>query len=116
MKVLVSYLGRNQVFSLEENDKIIDLSEKVSSYFKIASSANIILQRFEMDWDTYIDLNEGDTLCDRDNLKAIIIECTPAEKIPDISSKFKLDTEVRYTYYTYVHVATYHCKLPVAGI
>ena len=40
MKVLVSYLGRRQAFSLRENDtmdKMIDLKQQVSLYFEIPS-------------------------------------------------------------------------------
>ena len=72
MKVLVSYLGRNQIFSLEE-DQIRDLKQKVSSYFEIASTTNFILQRFDKEWDSYIDLGEQDTLEDRDRLRVTII-------------------------------------------
>lgn len=49
MKVLVSYLGRNQVFILDDNDKtgqMKDLKQKVSLYFWI-TSGTVILQRFE---------------------------------------------------------------------
>ena len=34
MKVLVSYLGRNQIFSLEE-DQIRDLKQKISLYLRL---------------------------------------------------------------------------------
>lgn len=82
MKVLVSYLGRNQIFSLEENDKksqTRDLKQKVSSYFEIASTAKFILQRYDKEWDSYIDLDEEDVLQDHDKLRiTIIAECTQA--------------------------------------
>lgn len=84
MKVLVLYLGRNQIFSLEE-DQIRDLKQKISSYFEIASTTNFILQRFDKEWDSYIDLGEQDTLEDRDRLRVTIIsECTQAAGKTDV--------------------------------
>ena len=70
MKVLVSYLGRNQVFSLQENDKagqMRDLKQKVSSYFGISSGTKIILQRYDKEWDTYLDLDEEDIFHELDD-------------------------------------------------
>ena len=84
MKVLVSYLGRNQIFSFEE-DQIRDLKQKISSYFEIASTTNFILQRFDKEWDSYIDLGEQDTLEDRNRLRVTIIsECTQAAGKTDV--------------------------------
>ena len=82
MKVLVSYLGRNQIFSLEEDDtksQMRDLKQKISLYFEIASTTKFIFQRYDKEWDGYIDLGEEDTLEDRDKLRVTIIsECTQA--------------------------------------
>ena len=52
MKVLVSYLERNQVFCLDDNDKtgqMRNLKQKVISNFKIASGTKVIHQRFDKD-------------------------------------------------------------------
>lgn len=90
MRVLVSYLGRNQIFSLEEDDNLTKsqmraLNQKVSSYFEIASTTNFILQRYDKEWDSYIDLGEQDTLEDRDKLRVTIIsECTQAAGKTDV--------------------------------
>lgn len=95
MKVLVSYSGRNQVFNLEENDakhQMRDLEQKVSLYFKIASNAKVILQRYDKEWDSYLDLDEGDILQDRDRLK-VTIECTPTGRDLDTSLKTQLDSK-----------------------
>jgi len=62
MKVLASYLGRNQIFSLDDNDakfQMRDLKQKVSMYFEISSTSKFILQQYDKEWDSYIDL--GDT-------------------------------------------------------
>ena len=56
-----------------------DLKQKVSLYFEIASTAKFILQRYDKEWDSYIDLDEEDALQDRDKLRVTIMsECTQA--------------------------------------
>ena len=98
MKVLVSYLGRNQVFSLQENDKagqMRDLKQKVSSYFGISSGTKIILQRYDKEWDTYLDLDEEDIFQDRDRLQVTTI-MESKEKLGQLD-----DTE--FTVNTYIH-------------
>ena len=80
MKVLVSYLGRQQVFSLQETDKTGDLKLKVSIYFGIPSGTHFVLQQFDKEWDTYLDLDEEDIFNDHDRLQVTIItESTPAK-------------------------------------
>ena len=80
MRVLASYLGRNQIFNVTEDDKksqMRDLMQHISSYFEISSTTKFILQRYDKEWDTYIDLDENDVLEDRDKLKVmVILECT----------------------------------------
>ena len=84
MKVLVSYLGRQQVFSLQENDttgRMTDLRQQVSLYFEIPSGTKVIFQRFNKKWDTYLDLDDAETIQDRDKLEVIVIsEPTPAKE------------------------------------
>ena len=84
MKVLVSYLGRRQAFSLRENDtigKMIDLKQQVSLYFEIPSGTKVIFQRFDKEWDTCLDLDEADVIQDRDKLEVMVIsEPTPAKE------------------------------------
>ena len=74
-----------------------DLKQKISLYFEIASTTNFILQRYDKEWDSYIDLGEQDTLEDRDKLRVMIIsECTQAAD----------KTDVMVIYYEYVYVYT----------
>ena len=40
------------------------LKQQVSSYFGIPSGTKVILQRFDKEWDTYLDLDKGDTFHD----------------------------------------------------
>ena len=106
MKILVSYLGRNQVFSLDDNDKIRqmkDLKQKVSLYFGI-TCGTVILQRFDKEWDTYLDLDEDDTFNDRDRLQVTtIMENTPAKEKSDNDLKTQLDATNEMTVNTYIH-------------
>jgi len=68
-----------------------DLKQKVSMYFEISSTSKFILQRYDKEWDSYIDLGDEDVLQDRDKLQVIIItECTQASgKSPDSDMKVK---------------------------
>ena len=55
-----------------------DLKQKVSSHFGIASNTNVITQRYDKEWDSYLDLDEADILQDCDKLQVTIIhECAP---------------------------------------
>ena len=38
-----------------------DLKQQVSLYFGIPSGTKVILQRFDKEWHTYLDLDEADT-------------------------------------------------------
>jgi len=84
MKVLVSYLGRRQIFSLQENDttgQMTDLRQQVFLYFEIPSGTKVVFQRFNKEWDTYLDLDDGETIQDHDKLEVIVIsEPTTAKK------------------------------------
>ena len=95
MKVLVSYLGRRQVFSLQENDttgQMTDLRQQVSLYFEIPSGTKVIFQRFNKEWDTYLDLDDAETIQDRDKLEVIVIsEPTPAKEKSESGSKILPD-------------------------
>ena len=81
MKVLVTYLDRNQVFSLSEKSTkgyLQDLKSQVSSYFKIEDNRIIIIQRFDSEWDSFIDLDDDNHLHDRDKLKVVLAMMTTA--------------------------------------
>ena len=112
MKVLVSYLGRNQVFSLDDNDKtgqMKDLKQKVSLYFGI-TSGTVILQRFDKEWDTYLDLDEDDIFLDRDRLQVTtIMEMTVAKENSHSDLKTQLDAINEVTVNTYIHACIYLC-------
>ena len=98
MKVLVSYSGRKQVFTLKENDakhQMRDLKQKVSSYFRITSNTNVITQQCDKEFDSYLDLDEADVLQDRDKLQVTIIhECAPIGRDFETTLKTQLDSKV----------------------
>ena len=53
MKVLVSYLERNQVFTLEGDDDVDQLRElkgKVSEKFDISNTNGILIQKYDKDY------------------------------------------------------------------
>jgi hypothetical protein len=79
-KVLVSYLERNKVFTIpdtarEEGVKEVQfLKLEFLKAFNLADdiTADVVFQKYDEDWDTYIDLEAGDMLMTKDKLKAIV--------------------------------------------
>ena len=68
------------------------MTEQVSLYFEIQSGTKVILQHFDKEWDTYLDLDEADTIQDRDKLEVIVIsEPTPAKEKSESGSKIQPD-------------------------
>ena len=102
MKVLVSYLGRNQVFGLQENDKAGQMRDLIQKVSGISSGTKIILQRYDKDWDNYLDLDEEDIFHDRDRLQVTTI-MESKEKLGD--EKTQLD-DTEFTVNTYIHYQT----------
>ena len=119
-KVLVSYLGKWQVISLQENDtmgQMTGLKQQVSSYFGIPSGTKVILQRFDKEWDTYLDLDEGYAFQDHDKLQVTITsERIPAKEKSDSGSKSQLvNTELMVCTYIFFTV-NYKCYLYIPYI
>ena len=85
--VLLSFLDRNKVVKIPEG---IDGSEldyirkqcKTLFSFQQQVSIKITLQRFSEDWNEFVNLEEGDTLKDKEKLKIVI---TPHLQTPDAS-------------------------------
>ena len=83
MQVLVSYLERNQIFTVDESGGVKSLKQQVSKYFGIAADAKIILQRFDTEWETSIDLDDDAQLKNHDRMKVTTISLlTTAEGLP----------------------------------
>lgn len=76
MKVLVSYKERNQVFTLEGNDEVNRLEElkrKTSEKFHISNDQEIQVQKYDAEWDSFIDIENDDAISDRDRLKLVTL-------------------------------------------
>ena len=74
MKVLVSYKERNQVFTLEGNDQVNGLGElkrKASERFDISNDQEIQIQKYDAEWDCFLDIDKEDAISDRDKLKIV---------------------------------------------
>ena len=92
MKVLVTYLERNQVFCLSEKGTkgyLEDLKSQVSSYFKMADNRIIIIQKFDSEWECFIDLDNDTDLHDREKIKVVLgtddycsLTATQPDKVP----------------------------------
>ena len=81
-----------------------DLKQKVISYFKTPSGTKVILQLFDKDWDTYLELDDEDTLNDRDRIQVITVaeSASPKETL-NSGSKTRLDdSESLVNYYNYL--------------
>jgi len=80
MQVLVSHLERNQIFSVDENGGTKSLKQQVSEYFGIATE--FILQRYDTEWQIFLDLDDDAQLHSRDRLKVTVLPSV--EELPDI--------------------------------
>ena len=89
MKVFMTYLERNQVFSLSEKgtkEYLENLKSQISSYFKIANNRIIIIQKFDSEWECFIDLDDDTDLYDCDRLRVVLGTddyCSLTATLPD---------------------------------
>ena len=75
--VLVSYLERNKVIRIPESKKENDidyLAKEFKKVFAFDRNVNILLtfQKFDQDWNEYIDLDDDSVLCNKDKIKAVV--------------------------------------------
>ena len=79
--VLVSFKERNKVLRVSTStneQEIACLKEQFFHAFNetITEGQLIVFQRYDSEWDSFVDLEEHDTVENRDKLKAVIIEKT----------------------------------------
>ena len=87
MQVLVSYSERNQIFTVSESGGTKSLKVQVSKYFGIAADVKILLQRFDTEWETFIDLDDDTKLKNHDRVKVTILpSSTIAEELPTMDT------------------------------
>ena len=76
-QVLVAFGDRRKAIALQEcPDKSTDLlllTNEFKRVFKVNTLGSIIFQKFEEDWNEYIDVEEGTELANKDKLKAIVL-------------------------------------------
>ena len=77
-KVLVSYLDRNKIFSLPDTTDISDvkyLHQEFLVAFFSAQNINfvVVFQKYDSDWDSFVDIEGDSVLSDKDKLRAVIM-------------------------------------------
>ncbi|OWF53477.1 hypothetical protein KP79_PYT25477 [Mizuhopecten yessoensis] len=68
-KVLVSLGDSNKIIQLDDNDGVHDLEIKVRTCFNLDNFTNIIIQRFEKDWETFVDISDNTKIENLDKFK-----------------------------------------------
>lgn len=99
-RVLLTYLERNKIIAIPDETEEGDVNYAKKEFqraFSFEGHATVILQKFDQEWDTYIDLEDDDALVDRDKIKVVVMSVfeeklgstteTPsdAEKCSDVS-------------------------------
>ncbi len=85
--VLVSYLERNKIIRIPSsiNDELAYLKKEFKKSFSFGENVNldITFQKFDSEWDQYIDLESPVVFIDKDKLKAVV---TPLLEVPGRNS------------------------------
>lgn len=86
--VLVSYLGRNKVFILpaSSSDDLACLKKKFLKEFKFQSNVHLeaTFERYDKDWDDYVELEKGCTLRDKEKVKAVVTSTLASEVASEV--------------------------------
>ena len=71
-RVLVSFKERNKVLRISNEEDITSLKEQFCLAFNESISGLLItFQRFDSEWDCFVDIEECDTVKDGDKLKVV---------------------------------------------
>ena len=89
--VLVAFQDRNKVLRINSSAIEGDIAYLEKEFFRafsrtVSEGQIITFQRFDTTWDSFVDLEEGDTVEDRDKLKAVVSEPTSTRSQPNTSS------------------------------
>lgn len=101
--VLVSYMERNKVLKIPNSRSKSDyecLTEEFRKEFKYDSnvSLSITFQRFDKDWEEYVDLDESCTFVNKEKLRAVVspmlkLQSSPSQSgTESVVSKTKVST------------------------
>lgn len=90
--VLVTYLERNKILKIPVSSKTGELKfleKEFRNEFKFESNVNLLItfQRFDGEWDEYVDLDEDCALAHKDKLKAVVspMLITPPNEISEVN-------------------------------
>ena len=104
--MLVSYLDRNKVIRIpttSDSDELVYLKKEFKKMFSFGENVNleVTFQKFDSEWDEYVDLESQAVLCHKDKLKAVITplleDNTPAST--RVSSPYGETKVVKLTLY-----------------
>ena len=72
--MLVSYMERNKVIKVPEEGDIVYLKKEFMKQFSFASqvSIDVAFQRYDNEWKEYVDLEECDTVANKEKLKVVV--------------------------------------------
>ena len=94
--VLISYLGRNKLFKIKPEEGISDLNVLERDFkkeFKFHSNVRlqVTFERFDRDWDEYVELDTQCILGPKEKLKAVVTStlATPAETSEEVNNNSK---------------------------
>ena len=115
--VLLSYLDRKKVVRLlpsesEESDIVRLMTEFKSAFsFEKQVSIDVTFQRFEKEWDDYVDLDKDCVIADKDRLKVVvmpILNTPPASSVCVIDPSPKDTVRWRFSYRYCVPISHYN--------
>ena len=77
--VLISYLDRNKAFTIPDNKKVYDVEYLRGEFIKAFSfhsqnvNIEITFQKYDTEWDAYVDLEDDSSVDHKDKLKAVVM-------------------------------------------
>ena len=89
-RVLVSYLDRNKIITIPGETGEGDVQYVVKEFkkaFNFEGCVNlvVVLQKFDPDWDAYVDLEGDDTLANKDKVKAVVMPILEERNVSSIT-------------------------------
>jgi hypothetical protein len=76
IQVIVQLGERRKIFSIEAADfrTLQEANEYVKGQFDLPKSEQIYLQRFDKDWNEYIDISQIEDVKDKDKLLVVVVK------------------------------------------
>lgn len=71
--ILVSFMGRKKVVKLQESASVKTAIEEVKKVFSLSSEVEVALERFDQEWNEFVELEIEDSIHHKDKMKAIIV-------------------------------------------